>query len=213
LAAKNGHEYITKLLIDSKKIGVNSLDQNGETPLHKATKEYNESIGARFVKRFLLLADPGLVNASNSLGQTALHLAALNSDLQTVELLVQYGAQVRLRDKRGCTCLHYAAAESSPEVVEFLIRQDKSIVNYRDNRGRTPYHIAAMTRCYDVLVHLCEVSVVGMKIPDDDGCEPLAYAPRPNWPFQFSWMSPNTIKNLYAESSDEEESLPDDIKL
>jgi ankyrin repeat protein len=56
---------------------------------------YQEATGKRFN-----------FSAADELGRTALHLAACAGHLSVCRLLLQYGADTTLHDKRGNTALH-----------------------------------------------------------------------------------------------------------
>ncbi|KAF9077115.1 L-asparaginase [Rhodocollybia butyracea] len=64
----------------------------------------------------------GLVNCTEGSGRTPLHTAALNGHLDSVNLLLNFGALVHQRDALGHTCLYYAARQGHSEVVNVLIK-------------------------------------------------------------------------------------------
>ncbi|KXN92278.1 L-asparaginase [Leucoagaricus sp. SymC.cos] len=65
----------------------------------------------------------GIVNCLDpGSGQSPLHVSALNGHTRAVELLLQSGALVHLRDTLGHTALYYAARQGHPEVVELLVK-------------------------------------------------------------------------------------------
>jgi ankyrin repeat protein len=49
------------------------------------------------------------VNGSNCVGVTALHMAAAAMQVDTVEKLLEWGAELEARNLDGWTALHYAA--------------------------------------------------------------------------------------------------------
>ena len=89
-------------------------------------------------------------------GDTALHIAAAGYRRVAVRLLVEMGADVSARNRRGAQPLHYAVdgAPGSPTwdpaaqgaVVGYLIEAGAD-PNARDRSGVTPLHRAVRTRC------------------------------------------------------------------
>jgi ankyrin repeat protein len=89
-------------------------------------------------------------------GDTALHLAAAAHQPAIVEDLLNSGAIVRTRNRRGAEPLHYAAdgapdsvawhPEEQAEVVRLLIEAGAD-PNATDKSGVAPLHRAVRTRC------------------------------------------------------------------
>jgi cytohesin len=72
-------------------------------------------------------------------GRTLLHLAAVASDPQLVELLVRAGAAVDAKDPQGWTPLHFACAQGQAALAKALLGAGAN-PNARDNQQRTPLH-------------------------------------------------------------------------
>ena len=53
-------------------------------------------------------------------GQTALHMAAVNNDVEGVTLLLRYGADKEMKDDEGWTALRYAQDGDAREVIDLL---------------------------------------------------------------------------------------------
>jgi ankyrin repeat protein len=60
---------------------------------------------------------PGLLNATDSAGQTALHAAIARKHVPIVESLLKHGADYRLKDAQGRTALALAAQSGSEELA------------------------------------------------------------------------------------------------
>ncbi len=56
---------------------------------------------------------------------TALHLAAQDGNVDSLQLLVNGGANVDAKNVRGQSALHLAALAQSPETVEVLLKAGK----------------------------------------------------------------------------------------
>ncbi len=56
-------------------------------------------------------------------GQTAMHMAAYNDDLEGVQLLLRYGADKGRKDEEGQTALDCAKAADAKRVVALLVER------------------------------------------------------------------------------------------
>lgn len=74
------------------------------------------------IAQALLEASQACVNASNSAGQAALHLAAEAGRVDLVSLLLQHGADPNMEDGQRHTAHYLAAARQHKEVVDVLLR-------------------------------------------------------------------------------------------
>ena len=87
--------------------------QGGNTLTHLAV---GDSVALPF-----FLRSGGRVSEKNDMGETPLHLAARNGDLESVETLLHYHARVSLRNARGETPLILALMHCHSNVVLFLL--------------------------------------------------------------------------------------------
>ena len=107
----------------------------------------------RRVKK-LLASDPSLLDSKDSNGDTPLHNAAINGQLETVRYLLEFGAMVDVKNDEGMTPLIGASwygdstakpgedlTGGNPAIVELLIKAGAT-VNTRDVHGYTPIHCA-----------------------------------------------------------------------
>lgn len=105
------------LLANGLDIGARS--DTGTTPLHWAAN-FQADIG---ITRVVLAAKPD-INAVNDTGETPLHWAARGKP-DKVELLLDHGADVNVKDKWGGTPLQHAVKDNDrhPETAEALRRR------------------------------------------------------------------------------------------
>ena len=82
------------------------------------------------------------VNASDDMGNTALHRAASRGHLAVVELLIESDADISAKDDLDTTPLHDAAREHQVDVIRALVIAGAE-VDAVDHMGRTPLHKAA----------------------------------------------------------------------
>ncbi|XP_062403606.1 ankyrin repeat and SOCS box protein 14 [Sardina pilchardus] len=81
----------------------------------------------------LLEQDPTLASR-----KTALHWAAKQGRLETVDMMARAGADVNLRS--GYTALHLAALHGHPHIVQLLINSYNAKANIRDYHGKMAVH-------------------------------------------------------------------------
>jgi len=86
------------------------------------------------------------INASNKRGNTALHIACIHGQLDSVKLLIQNGANVNHQSKHGYTALYNAVMENHPTLVTELLAcgADRSIAPEVRGKRCTPLQIAQL---------------------------------------------------------------------
>ena len=83
--------------------------------------------------------------------RSALHVAAMASDLDSIEYLLAAGATVNLRDGNGWTALHYCAhygVESPNKQIVCMERllENGANIDAQSNKGLSPLHVGAQTQ-------------------------------------------------------------------
>lgn len=91
----------------------------------------------------MLDEEPERIDDENELGQRAVHYAATNNRLDSLEVLHAHGADLSVQDDTGLTALHIAAQGDYRHVLRFLIVNGADI-GMKDDFGDTPLHRAAM---------------------------------------------------------------------
>ena len=114
LAARHGHEAIASLLLEHG-AEVEAINNAGETALHEAT--FGDHLT---VIEVLVVQGHANVDAQDSSGHTPLMMAADLGRDWAVRLLVQKGADVKLKDELGRTALDLAMRRRNKAVVQYL---------------------------------------------------------------------------------------------
>ena len=179
LSAKYGSVYHLKRLIklseNIEEISKNPSDKNA-TPLLSAST-HNEYRVVQF-----LISNGADINAKNSEGMNALHLAAASGWADTVRLLVKSGLGTEARTASGKTALHLAAQRGSAEVITALLRLGADI-EAQDSSKETALVLATkgghLEALECLLEHRCNVNVKGrfdetpLHYASEDANEPI----------------------------------------
>lgn len=141
---------------------------NGNSP---KTKESSKEIITKYDKRQdhhgfweggLVFTYALPVRLLNPMGASALHLCR---DAELMQLFVDCGGDIEVRDKELATPLHYAAKAGDAEVLRILLdaAPDKHLyVTVKDQYGNTALHYAAR----EGHLHIAEVILEKHKNPD-----------------------------------------------
>lgn len=110
----------------------------------------------------------------DSMGRSALHLAARDGDARTLARLLAEGAALDAADDEGRTPLHLAAGSGRAEAVTALLGAGSDL-SARDLEGRTPLHLAARNGHPEVVERLLAVGG-NPRTVDFEGRTPLESA-------------------------------------
>jgi ankyrin repeat protein len=133
-AALHGNiELLKHIEVKTKNKSPKTCD--GRTPLHLAAYEGQLEICKWYTKNV------GEVNNADNDGWTALHYAA--DQIEIFKDLLENGADLRLKNKRGQTVLHLAAELGSLKICKLIVEGHEGIdINTNNIDGETPIHIA-----------------------------------------------------------------------
>ena len=142
---------------------INTQDNDGNTSLHIASEFCNHVVCK------ILLSCKGInVNACNKAGQTCLHIAAINGDIELIKLLAEAGCNVDIQDKNRRTALHEAAERNKIDIVDYLIKKGANI-NLKCNFGWTPLHLAVKSSNAIIISKLLVLPNIDTSIIDQYG--------------------------------------------
>lgn len=162
----------TALVVAMLSLGanVNAADGNGRTLLHSAAGSENWRLVRELVARG---AD------CNSLGGkhdwTALMMASAYGETEIVKLLLEHGADAKVRRARGAGSALIGAGNA--EVARLLVEKGCD-VNETNNVGRTPLLAASFPGDRDLVKFLLEKGA-DPNAKDRDGMTPLMHANKP----------------------------------
>ena len=151
---------IFKLLSNN---GLTLQDIIKKNPFH--TKPYQYIKCNRFLKNVkcsnylmvkdLLSENKNLIFTIDYFGQTSFHWAVKLGDIKMLELLLKYGKNINIRDKKGRTPLYFAAIYNRYDVAKYLL-ENNSNIHIFDNFGRSPKDV-----CHDKkLIELFEKYII-----------------------------------------------------
>ena len=159
LAAASSNRDCSELcsILLEHKAKIDAVDEDGNQPLHLACKQRHAATGNLLLshgadvtalnkqqRRPLDLASESILeSAIVDDSSHALHIAAENGNIQTVQLLVGCGADVNALNKSGQTPLHTAAGglEDCRELCSILV-EHKAKIDAVDEDGNQPLHLA-----------------------------------------------------------------------
>uniref|UniRef100_A0A8C8SU28 Ankyrin repeat protein n=1 Tax=Pelusios castaneus TaxID=367368 RepID=A0A8C8SU28_9SAUR len=90
------------------------------------------------------------INAVNSSNETLLHIAAANGHVAIIEYLINKGAKLEVKDKKGRTPLHRAAEKGQDDAVKVLLQAGAYIYGL-DKDAKTPLHLAVQNHHTHIL--------------------------------------------------------------
>jgi serine/threonine-protein phosphatase 6 regulatory ankyrin repeat subunit A len=179
---------------------ISAKDNEGKSPLHyAASSPYNTFFDIKkemsrgetndwttSEETIRLLLDAGAdVNARDNKGQTPLHYASDNTNVNVVKYLLKRGSSVKIRDNKGdtpfltmFTTLRDAHAEKEVLTIENLLLAKGTDINEQNNNGDTALHLLAasvLPQYLDIVKHLIAIGA-NMDIRNKKGLTSLDIA-------------------------------------
>ncbi|XP_039605455.1 putative ankyrin repeat domain-containing protein 20A2 isoform X2 [Polypterus senegalus] len=142
VACAGGHNDVVSFLVENQ-AELDPIDDEHQTPLIMAVQHMREECVLILLKNG---ANPWLKDIN---GDTALHHAALVSELPLARHLLDYNAAVDTPNKTGCTPLMVAVDKNDQEMATFLLECGAD-VNAKGRTGRTCLMFAARNGSVDM---------------------------------------------------------------
>lgn len=133
--AQNNMDLLQILIENGANVNYTNGDSWADTPLMTSSR-----LGLDNVVRILLTRNAD-INAVDMNGNTALHTAALNSQLSVVKLLLEKNPNLDIQNKVGNTALHLAVISGNIDIVGELVLKGAN-TKIRNNDGKYPRDIA-----------------------------------------------------------------------
>eukprot|EP01135_Chromosphaera_perkinsii_P008472 Nk52_evm40s1360 gene=Nk52_evmTU40s1360 len=113
------------------------------------------------------------INEQDGVGNTCVHYAARNANLESLRWLLINGGDVGMLNDDGRLPIHEAAAYGNVEGLEMMAVP--AVLGFRDGNGNTPLHIAAGSGCKEA-VHALVIRGAHLDVLNDDHLSPLHLA-------------------------------------
>ncbi|KAL7987017.1 hypothetical protein Chor_005936, partial [Crotalus horridus] len=119
-----------------------------QTLLHRAIDENSEQIACFLIRSGCDVNSPRQPGANGEGDeeahdrQTPLHLAACWGLEETVQCLLEFGANVNAQDAEGKTPIHVAIINQHNSIIQMMILHSAIQLNLRDRQGLTPFACA-----------------------------------------------------------------------
>ncbi|KAK7496797.1 hypothetical protein BaRGS_00012006 [Batillaria attramentaria] len=136
-STENWFDIVT-MLID-RGVAVDKPDLSQTYPIHQAIQ--NDMLD---IATLLCEKAPHTVIAANSKGLTPLHIACGKGDLEFVETLLRYGADIHAEDVSSRTPLFSAVDQNHVDIVKRLLELGARVEVFDADLGMTPLHVAAI---------------------------------------------------------------------
>ena len=136
-AAENGSTAVLDEIITFiPDIAINSMDREGNTPLHKAVeRKHTHTV-------LYLLNHNANPNLANYIGYNSVHMACQYADEDILYLLTTRGGDVNAREHKGKTPVMIAAENAKDGCIHILAAAGASL-DQRDKQGNAPLIVAA----------------------------------------------------------------------
>ncbi|XP_028670075.1 ankyrin repeat domain-containing protein 16 [Erpetoichthys calabaricus] len=135
-ALRNGHIGVAEVLMKKHQASFTASDNLGTRPVQHAAVTGQDGVICYLVQRLGVNINEQVTDIQ----LTALHLAAKEGHVDTIQTLLSLGADVQLKDVKGRTALHMACAGQHVDCVNILL--EAGLQDCEDNMGILAKHLA-----------------------------------------------------------------------
>ncbi|MBP5426773.1 MAG: ankyrin repeat domain-containing protein [Clostridiales bacterium] len=155
-------------------IDVNEKDSLGYTVAYYTALNQKGKIRNRILE-LLMQGDKNCINVSSPVGNTLLHYACSEQDLELVKFLVNIkNLKINMTNDKGLAPIHYACGNPKMEIIKLLLERKDLDLNKRTAKGVTPLHALAAKGTKE-MVRLFLDKGVDVNAVDVDEKTPLHY--------------------------------------
>ena len=171
LACSQGRVEMLQAIMESCGVKVlQSLDQNGRSPLHYSAF----SIHSRPVISFMAnqCKEEMCINQQDSRGRTPLHMSISSGNLAGVKEFLARGADPFIKDNEGHNALHFAVLHNRKAIIMALRETPYSddLTNETNAKGYSPVHIGLRLGLKDIVsVLISSIQLQPKNIKDPHG--------------------------------------------
>ena len=179
-ACTNGNLEIIKLAItrlndsySSMESYLTSKNKEGKTCFHIACLKGFFNIAEYLLKDLNMIY---LIEQTDSLGDTPLHLASANGHLSIVNLLLEHEAQLNTKNRNGSTALELSCRLGYFEISKILISKYSVMQNHEvEKKSEYPLHIACHEGAYELVdLLLAKGAVIDILTEENKNCLDIA---------------------------------------
>eukprot|EP01129_Flabellula_baltica_P009433 TRINITY_DN3852_c0_g1_i2.p1 TRINITY_DN3852_c0_g1~~TRINITY_DN3852_c0_g1_i2.p1 ORF type:complete len:765 (-),score=119.64 TRINITY_DN3852_c0_g1_i2:53-2347(-) len=166
IASSNGFDMMVNILL------CNSADTSVRTtPLLNTALSFASINGHLNCVKLILehekISNISTMNIPNLTGDTPLHLAAANDNIDVIKMFIHYGVDINKQRRNESNCLHIAVEKNSDDLLRFLLENGCN-VNAKDGFGTTPLHRACSNKNLFQVKLLLEYGA-DTSVTDNDG--------------------------------------------
>ena len=177
LATITGQSEVVQTLLEHEDIGIDSQNSVGSTTLilaASASGGHKQALARIYIATLLLMQGANTSIKDHEGGGTALLRAVDAGNEAMVKLLLDYNADIKIRDDLSRGLLHSAAIDGYEGIVQLLLQEGLEI-NAQDQNGKTPLHDASRNGNYKTAMLLRD-SGANLSIKDKHGRTPWTIA-------------------------------------